>query len=608
MGCMSDNLKTNDLKDSSIPDNILSISKSIVKIKFQNKMNLGFLIKFFKGDNDFFCLITPGEVISQEMIEHKEEIKLFYDNEEKIKTIHLNPQERFIKNFKDIGIDSTVVEILTQDEIEKIFFLSPVINYIDDFKELKNEDIIIIQFSKGSMGYSIGKIIEINKYEFTHSTNIENSQGSPIFLKGNIKVIGIQKNSENKADFIGPIFNYFQNLKESKANNITNANTTNANNTANDNTVFYILVRHAIFDNFFDWRTNTNKNTKANYSKRTKEENGIIRFESGNYYKGEEKDGIRHGKGILYYKNGNIFYEGDWVDDSPEGNGKLIEENGNYYIGQFKKGLRHGKGKMYNKNGELTYEGDYVNDIEEGYGKKIIPSGSYYIGQFKQGKRNGKGAMYKKNGELTYEGEFVDNAAEGHGKIIHDDGSYYIGQFKEGKRHGKGAFYLKNGNPIYEGDYVNHLPEGNGKYYEEDGSYIIGQFKKGAINGKAVKYHKDGRVIYDGDYVNNQPEGNGKYIYETGDYFVGQLKNGMRHGKGKCFTKNGKLVYDGDFADDEMEGNGTLYYDDGSYYVGPFKKGQRDGNGKEYDKNGKLLRLIEYENGVPSSSAQIVDS
>ena len=43
---------------------------------------------------------------------------------------------------------------------------------------------------------------EINKYEFTHSTNIENSQGSPIFLKGNIKVIAIQKNSENKADFI----------------------------------------------------------------------------------------------------------------------------------------------------------------------------------------------------------------------------------------------------------------------------------------------------------------------------------------------------------------------------------------------------------------------
>ena len=81
----------------------------------------------------------------------------------------------------------------------------------------------------------------------------------------------------------------------------------------------------------------------------------------------------------------------------------------------------------------------------------------------------------------------------------------------------------------------------------------------------------------------------------------------MRHGKGKCYTKDGKLVYDGDFFDDEMEGNGTLYYDNGTYYVGPFKKGERDGDGKEYDKNGKLLRLITYEKGIPSSSANIVE-
>ena len=63
-----------------------------------------------------------------------------------------------------------------------------------------------------------------------------------------------------------------------------------------------------------------------------------------------------------------------------EGNGKLMYGDGSYYIGQFKKGLPNGKGKQYYKNGNIRYEGDYVNDEKEGVGKTIYENGSYYIG------------------------------------------------------------------------------------------------------------------------------------------------------------------------------------------------------------------------------------
>ena len=150
MGCLSD--KSN----SSIPKDITSISKSIVKINCHNKMNKGFLIKFFKDDKEFFCLMTGGEkIISQEMINKKEEIKFFYDNESKIKKISLNSEKRLINNFKDIGIDSTVIEILPEDKIENDFFLAPVINYINDFNELKNEDIFKSILKNLGIGYSI---------------------------------------------------------------------------------------------------------------------------------------------------------------------------------------------------------------------------------------------------------------------------------------------------------------------------------------------------------------------------------------------------------------------------------------------------------------------
>ena len=49
----------------------------------------------------------------------------------------------------------------------------------------------------------------------------------------------------------------------------------------------------------------------------------------------------------MYYSNGNIQYEGDWINNKREGNGKYIWEDGEYYIGQWKNGLRNGKGKEY---------------------------------------------------------------------------------------------------------------------------------------------------------------------------------------------------------------------------------------------------------------------
>ena len=66
-------------------------------------------------------------------------------------------------------------------------------------------------------------------------------------------------------------------------------------------------------------------------------------------------------KGIAYYKNGNIKYDGDFVEDEFEGKGKYIYENGKYYEGQWSNSLRHGEGILYNKNGKIKHKGIFVN-------------------------------------------------------------------------------------------------------------------------------------------------------------------------------------------------------------------------------------------------------
>jgi len=88
-----------------------------------------------------------------------------------------------------------------------------------------------------------------------------------------------------------------------------------------------------------------------------------------------------NGKG--YDTSGNIIYK------LINGNGKIKEYyyDGNLeFEGEYLNGKRNGKGKEYGHNGKLRFEGEYLND-----------------------KRNGKGKEYYDNGKLKFEGEFLND-------------------------------------------------------------------------------------------------------------------------------------------------------------------------------------------------------
>ncbi len=93
-------------------------------------------------------------------------------------------------------------------------------------------------------------------------------------------------------------------------------------------------------------KNNTNKNNapfihpifKFLNNKNTHEKGGIELKETGYYYQGDLKNYIPDGKGILYYKNGDI-YLGEFIEGKNEGKGNYIKENGEYYNGQWKNDL-----------------------------------------------------------------------------------------------------------------------------------------------------------------------------------------------------------------------------------------------------------------------------
>ena len=57
------------------------------------------------------------------MIEAKETILAIYNYEKEKLIICLNESERYIQDFRNINIDSTIVRILPKDKIDKSLFL-----------------------------------------------------------------------------------------------------------------------------------------------------------------------------------------------------------------------------------------------------------------------------------------------------------------------------------------------------------------------------------------------------------------------------------------------------------------------------------------------------
>jgi len=220
----------------SIDSCLFEVCHSICKILYRTDKGInkgtGFLIKFYKEDEPLFSLMTNEHVITKEVIDRKVEIQVYYHNEKKRIKIILNENERFIKNFKDMGIDCTIIEILTKDGVEEDYFLLPNIDYYDkNYNDIKNKKIYIVQFPFGkNMTYSKGKIININNYEFTHNASTEfGSSGSPVFLEQSTKVIGIHKQtdinkSNNFGDFIFPVVNELEFTGDSKKDILINNN------------------------------------------------------------------------------------------------------------------------------------------------------------------------------------------------------------------------------------------------------------------------------------------------------------------------------------------------------------------------------------------------
>lgn len=114
-----------------------------------------------------------------------------------------------------------------------------------------------------------------------------------------------------------------------------------------------------------------------------------------------------------------------------QGRGCYMWNNGTKYIGYWNDNNKNGKGRMYYANGKLIYEGDYVEGKKCGKGVYYFESGERYEGMFLNDQFNGKGRMYYTNGKLEYEGDYVEEKKFGKRVYYFENCTKYEGEFKD---------------------------------------------------------------------------------------------------------------------------------------------------------------------------------
>lgn len=111
------------------------------------------------------------------------------------------------------------------------------------------------------------------------------------------------------------------------------------------------------------------------------------------YYVGNYSNDKLEGKGTCYDQYGNLIYYGEFSNDAPTGTYPstanyssykfecFTYNSGNMYIGETKNGKRHGKGILLWKNGDAWY-GEWTDDKRDGYGIHMYYNGNLTAGNW----------------------------------------------------------------------------------------------------------------------------------------------------------------------------------------------------------------------------------
>ncbi|MFN8250825.1 MAG: hypothetical protein U0V75_03000 [Ferruginibacter sp.] len=172
---------------------------------------------------------------------------------------------------------------------------------------------------------------------------------------------------------------------------------------------------------------------------------------------------------------GYAVYEGNFKNGKPDGNGTMDYGEGNKYQGEWKNGVEHGRGLLFEKN--VATQVAYNNGQKLEPPKPLIVIGTDGVEKQKEDIKgcksgdcaNGFGVMEFPSGN-KYEGNFKNYQFHGKGKMSFASGNYIEAIF-ENHRPTTGMFYYKDSDTKFTGS------------FDDSGQPLTGTYVSAATTG-----------------------------------------------------------------------------------------------------------------------------
>jgi antitoxin component YwqK of YwqJK toxin-antitoxin module len=308
----------------------------------------------------------------------------------------------------------------------------------------------------------------------------------------------------------------------------------------------------------------------------------------------------RHGFMRIYYPNGKILKEDQYVWGVLQGESRSYTESGIlFHIRNWSNGVLDGKSILYGSEGKIRMEENYKNGKREGEERLYFNNGkieSIFI--YKDDRLWQSVASYDITGKKLDERSVV----EGNGVLNVWNSRNTLSattEMKDGLPHGKARRYFANGK--LEKEYDNREGRKNGLFkafhrngvlarestYEND--HLIGVNRlydsTGALREELS--YKDHLTLLE---VIRLSDGITKAIGKGPDAY---LNIGVLSGAHRVYHKNGKLRSEEYYLDNLLDSVAREYYDNGQlkseiFHDSNFEQASR--YEKFFDKNGKLVK------------------
>ncbi len=315
------------------------------------------------------------------------------------------------------------------------------------------------------------------------------------------------------------------------------------------------------------------------------------------------KDGLKHGKWVDFYSNGNPYKEYPYFNGILHGiyreydmSGKKTVErryvNGEIFVPRPEDEivLKAEVKKSYHPNGKLQFEGAFLDDLPVGIHKEYNTEGRLL-----------KVKEYTSQSILLGEGLFdAAGRRTGEWKLydVYLEYFYAIGNYSEGKLDGKWTYYYPDGTLEMVGYFNRDKPDREWVWYYQTGikkreeAYLMGK-----LEGPYVEYDSVENVILKGEYFDDVRVGEWFYgvgdMIEEGNYELGEKDGEWKH----YYAENGKIRFVGKFRKGDPDGTHKWYYPNGNVeLVGDYRIGSKHKDWKKFNSDGSMYMTFTYRN------------